>query len=463
MAEFPLFTPTEKIIEKNLPTFSLPFRECFLHIKPVPLDESIPYQELPFQKLPQETQKALIILSNDYKSVWGHYTEKRCSAEWPDKASVFVEMVEDMCAILRYALYKYKAAILAEQHQWDYSRGPGTPYPTTRIESGDTTSRIESEVKMLDGWRVGSKAAIENLLGAFKALLVETATTDSKKEGGKRRRIGENVKSQKKKATFFYDAKNADGEVWCHVLARYAPSEKRRRMAHLIPQKLRNKNLAQILGLPPEANLLFHRKSVLFLDTTIEEYYDRGQLTIVPTHNKQDPVELKVVLVDQAIAKQNFGQDVNGKGDKSTFKDLDGRILKFRNENRPSLKVLYLHALISVYHAEEENQPDLRKKLFTGTAWGTPGGIGMDTVLGQLAHDAGDNLLPAVYAANCVENDSPINKIQFRENLEAAKKIVKYNSSTGNFTFLTKKDNVEVEFSNESYDDKTDGEIETHG
>ena len=168
------------------------------------------------------------------------------------------------------------------------------------------------------------------------------------------------------------------------------------RCAHIIPFSWNNKAMGHMFGSlePP----LTSRRNGLGLQTKIEKAFDKCWLAIVPSGSiDATPTEWKVVLLNPHVRDEVFFVDVfKITGRRSwRYKDIDGRKLTFRNQNRPARRFLYLRYTLAWLHAEQNSWPDFKTKVPPGDIWATPNkpeGYLRKSILVSLGKKTGDKL-----------------------------------------------------------------------
>ncbi|KAJ5901536.1 hypothetical protein N7495_002064 [Penicillium taxi] len=151
----------------------------------------------------------------------------------------------------------------------------------------------------------------------------------------------------KKKVNEYYNV--SDGEMThCHVLGRWI-NKVHVKVAHLIPKSMSPNELAHIFGdcdvvtSIPQNGLSLHHK--------VESLLNKGDIAIIPMLGKvTDPTTWRVVVLNSALdddivwQKERIGRE---KPEITRVKDLDGKALEFRNDNRPRRRYLYFRFIVS--------------------------------------------------------------------------------------------------------------------
>lgn len=83
---------------------------------------------------------------------------------------------------------------------------------------------------------------------------------------------------------------------------------------------------------------------------------------------------MKVVLLNTAEKDNTFFRDMFKANDRELWRwrDIDGRKLSFRNNNRPARRFLYLRYTLAWLHAEDKSWPGFKEKAPPGEVWASP-------------------------------------------------------------------------------------------
>ncbi|KAK0654247.1 hypothetical protein DIS24_g5365 [Lasiodiplodia hormozganensis] len=218
----------------------------------------------------------------------------------------------------------------------------------------------------------------------------------------------------RKAALDFYDSarriqdpKNKDNildQVWDPVRHVWAPSS-RMRAAHILPYSLSNQVLNVIFG-EEDAEHLFDIRNCILLSASVEQALDKGAFVFVPTAesiNKPDsPIEYKLVLLEESYRPEL----VEFPGT-TTWNDLDGTVLKFRNDCRPRQRYMYLNyasRIIAARKLKYESHSRTRLET-TGTAWVSPGKWIRNSMIREVARIVGDHQMPEVLGEGAFDDD----------------------------------------------------------
>lgn len=183
-------------------------------------------------------------------------------------------------------------------------------------------------------------------------------------------------------------------QIHCPVLNDFRPtSDVRNRpqriLSHILPASLGEQNVCAILGYDPDENPLYSMGNLLYLDAKVEEALDLGYITFIPVAAVQgELVDYKVIVINKAILSNIVRQSIR-------WKDLDGRQLQFRSNNRPAKRIVYLHNVIVYLRAQVlkwEGYETLQSRLFDSPAYATPTAFLRGDMLRYLAQVEAENL-----------------------------------------------------------------------
>ncbi|KAI9885786.1 MAG: hypothetical protein M1823_002415 [Watsoniomyces obsoletus] len=97
----------------------------------------------------------------------------------------------------------------------------------------------------------------------------------------------------------------------------------------------------------------------LMLERSLGQWFEDGKLIIVPSLEEgksegEDAREFKMIVLDEKLLKRRWGDDGNGNG-KLWVKDLNHQRLVFKTDERPCLKNLWLHYVLSLLRRRKAN------------------------------------------------------------------------------------------------------------
>ncbi|KAI9880842.1 MAG: hypothetical protein M1830_010437 [Pleopsidium flavum] len=182
-----------------------------------------------------------------------------------------------------------------------------------------------------------------------------------------------------------YDPSNPD-YLWCPILQGY---DSNCVAAHIVPHSIGYRNAGYLFGEPDDGmDLIWSMKNGLIMASYLEKQFDRGAFILVPIPTQlNEPTRWKFVLMDEAIAPHRIVSI-----SPLTWKQLDGRELQFKNNQRPGSRYLYYHyvsTLLRYVRFEKPGWAEKRISLPTGKIWATPGLYLRKSMLKQLANVLG--------------------------------------------------------------------------
>ena len=402
------------------------------------------------QKLSENVRRELIYLSRMW---WHPYRELLLSHDSTEQYISYDRSTLNDENLMRYdilafALFRYKVGILTAM-----------PFKKAKLH----LEAINTETQRLQMARVDKQRATGQDINARTTLEKETVPMLSRllaelalgqgeisdlKEKSRLNRLynGQNaeareyynveLESKKSKESRTCIDKNGKGQIgdrhiWCPIVQRYDTG---RKMAHLIPRKLGTTMVHGILGVDPEVELLYQRRMVLFVHGSIEGHYDRGALTFIPSDFENEKEEfgfnLELYIVDGSLERNVLPKDLlkdfglakaaepdkylNG-GEPKTWADLHRRKLVFKNDKRPSRRILFLHHILCEERFRLKKWKalpgsDVRNDLFQGEARVTPGAFSYNTVIGDWAKLRGELLVKKFLSPDATLIASPLSR-----------------------------------------------------
>ncbi|KAL8731089.1 MAG: hypothetical protein Q9166_003617 [cf. Caloplaca sp. 2 TL-2023] len=184
---------------------------------------------------------------------------------------------------------------------------------------------------------------------------------------------------------------NDPGMQWCNVVGDWVLKDYIK-AAHIVPYAFQSKELDYLFG--TEDSALASERNGIFLVRGLEAAFDNGAITVVPDGSlDSNPIEWKVVVLDDSILNQVFFESSKGK---FRYHMIDGKRLTWQNNNRPARRYLYFRHAMACMHASIRQWPNFKDKLPAGTMWATPNksqGYLRRSVLKMIARRIGDEVL----------------------------------------------------------------------
>lgn len=183
-----------------------------------------------------------------------------------------------------------------------------------------------------------------------------------------------------------YDSQHPDPKkkfLWCPILHDWQP--KTNTVAAHLFARMHGQDLMDAIFGPMDSPELFSPLNGMIISNVVESVFDKGLFVIVPRlpedsspeqrakWRASDPKEYKVRIIDPA---HSMLDDVIQPSSDLTWRDLDGRDVKFRSNFRPRARYLYFHYCLQMlrYAWRNENSQDERLKgELKKNFWGTPG------------------------------------------------------------------------------------------
>lgn len=189
-----------------------------------------------------------------------------------------------------------------------------------------------------------------------------------------------------------YNAEDPEDKpfLWCPIMRVYRDAEYRT-AAHIVPHSIGYSNAGYLFGEPDDGSgLIWSFRNGIVMARTLETQFDKGDFVLVPVESSNpgtEPCEWRFVLMNENLRKHDVG-------DSSTkYDDLDGRLLEWKNENRPARRFLYYHFVTTVLRYVRYEKPGWAEKRMTvptGKLWATQGPYLRRSTLKHLAAMLGD-------------------------------------------------------------------------
>lgn len=178
--------------------------------------------------------------------------------------------------------------------------------------------------------------------------------------------------------------------LWCPIMREYKISEYRT-AAHIVPHSIGYTNAGHLFGEPDEgSSLIWSFQNGIVMSKTLETQFDKGYFVLVPVESTDagtEPCQWRFVLMNEKVRKHPVGES------STTYNDLDGRTLEWKNDNRPARRFLYYHfvtTLLRYVRYEKPGWAEKRLTLPTGKLWATQGPYLRRSTLKHLASLLGD-------------------------------------------------------------------------
>lgn len=191
----------------------------------------------------------------------------------------------------------------------------------------------------------------------------------------------------KQTAMMVYEAEKGapvKGKVWCCISQDYF-DQTNVRAAHIVPHALGPGLVDYIFG-TGSGSRLDTSDNCLLMQDSVERAFDNGNFVLLPVDASESPIlRWKIQITDLAAMHTDMGR--------VSLKDLNGKEVSFKNENRPASRFLYYHFVVTLLRNKRDRQPGWEKisaELPTGKPFATMGRYMRETVLLTLAKNAGD-------------------------------------------------------------------------
>ncbi|MCJ1455417.1 hypothetical protein MMC28_005772 [Mycoblastus sanguinarius] len=219
---------------------------------------------------------------------------------------------------------------------------------------------------------VSSRVLLEEAYTAELRMSLEAASSSKEKSPGLKtprldRKSFQNTVNEYLGTKDVYET--GDARKWCNVLGYWLGSDSVK-CAHIVPSSWNTKEIAHMFG--SEEPPLLSKRNGLSLQTKIEEAFDNCWVVIVPEDSvKSTPTEWKIVLLNTAEKNTVFFTDLHTSTDRPLWRwrDIDGRKLRFRNDNRPARRFLYMRYALAWLHAADKAWPGYKEKVPPGEVW----------------------------------------------------------------------------------------------
>lgn len=207
----------------------------------------------------------------------------------------------------------------------------------------------------------------------------------------------------RKDAFRFYDAtrviRHPEGreeeQAWDPIMRTWFKAG-RMRAAHILPYAMTDETARCILGEDEGTNIIFDIRNCLPLWEPLESAFDKGVFVLVPVDEKQKaggPTNYKLVLLEDSMRTLHLETPYP-----TTWAELDGTVLQFRNDCRPRQRYVYLSFVSRIIAARKLNYSKYSRTRLerTGTAWVSPGKWIRKSLIREVARIVGDHAVPNI-------------------------------------------------------------------
>jgi hypothetical protein len=167
-----------------------------------------------------------------------------------------------------------------------------------------------------------------------------------------------------------YDTAGPNSKTrWCPV-GRCYHLWNRLKTVPIVPHSLGPELMSYLTGTDMTSTLLVGNG--LLLPFKLGEQLNRGGVALVPVNGTDDPIELRVVVVDQSIRPKSIYRY----GGAKKFGDVDGQVLGFKTSVRPQKRLLYVRYAMTILRAWRLKMPGyeaLRSTWPAHLVWTHPG------------------------------------------------------------------------------------------
>lgn len=190
-----------------------------------------------------------------------------------------------------------------------------------------------------------------------------------------------------------YDSKDPAVEdmLWCPISRMYIASQNCT-AAHIVPHSIGCSNAGHIFGEGDDGfGVIWSQRNGIMMANWFKRQFDKGDFVLVPVepiNSELEPCEWRFVLMNDKLHQHRVGSSQS-----ITNNDLDGRLLEWKNDNRPARRFLYYHfvtTLLRYVRYEKPGWAEKRLSLPTGKLWATQGPYLRRSTLKHLASMLGD-------------------------------------------------------------------------
>ncbi|KAI1814340.1 hypothetical protein GGS20DRAFT_585620 [Poronia punctata] len=157
------------------------------------------------------------------------------------------------------------------------------------------------------------------------------------------------------------------------------------KVAHIVPWFLNGEKIGPLL-FGSRGDDLEGPANSLVLANTIKNWFDKYLVVVIPVSLAQPIRRWKTELVSNSILNTAWSKQPDGTA--SVGRELDGKELKFRSENRPASRFLSFHFVMSLVRMKDLGRPEWEKywaKYYGTKPFPTPGNHVRKSMLVALA------------------------------------------------------------------------------
>ncbi len=174
------------------------------------------------------------------------------------------------------------------------------------------------------------------------------------------------------------------GKIWCCISQDFFDQENVR-AAHIVPHALGPELVDYIFG-SGSGSRLDTAANCLLIHKSVAKAFDNGNFVLLPVDASETPIRRwKVQITNLAAFNTDMGR--------TSLKDLDGKEVSFKNDNRPASRFLYYHFVVTLLRNKRDRQPgweNFSTELPTSKPFATMGPYMRESMLLTLAKSAGE-------------------------------------------------------------------------
>ena len=196
------------------------------------------------------------------------------------------------------------------------------------------------------------------------------------------------IESQMKRTSIMvYEAKKDapfKNKIWCCITRNYYDKDKVRAV-HIVPHALGPAFVDYILG-TGSGSRLDTVDNCLLMHQDVEHSFRKCNFVLIPVDARESPIlRWRIQIANLAAINTDLG--------KVTLRDVDGKEVLFKNNNRPAARFLYCHFVMTLIWNKSYRQPGWETywvELTAGRPFATMGPFMRESMLVALAHGTGE-------------------------------------------------------------------------